>query len=312
MSDPVFFILCALLFPLVLWNADRRLPLDVRRRLNNSLTGQPGAVPISWAEAFLYYFDSYFGAARPWLSRFGRALLVSTLVFAALALISWLTALTSPVAFVYMLLVWLTLGVAIAWPRDIALLALTGRTVRTIDNLNRVAWINRSSGGGRFVGFLITWILPAILFLLLALMFTLVTAILARGVQVGMTMAGFDERIVEAKDYLQTTIGQPQAVYGTRFGAEEAYTAILYVPLAMAGFVLLFALGWSLSRVVVPFVARRRASRGEATEPRPLRLVGLLAPPLSLAAIAGTSALFTLAIAGLAMIASFLGLQMPA
>ncbi|MDX2258597.1 MAG: hypothetical protein NW205_06725 [Hyphomicrobiaceae bacterium] len=252
---------------------------DARSALAAAQAAPRHAAAGRWPGAFLAIYSGLL-VGRGWLSRLAVGILASSLLYWYFAL--WLWATSGPAeraALVQLGFVWLLVGIAIGWPKDLVALEQACRLAATSGIV--LDWMGPEAGAGPPRG---SWLLRRLAGLALhALAITLyvVTVAFVTALLVFAALAAADRfdlaaRIVGWSDELSNAYPVTPVDMGTWHTSLPAPKAGLYVALvvtSLAPLVLavVFALSWSLTRWVYRYDRRAPGRRPFAR----LLLVGL-------------------------------------
>jgi hypothetical protein len=277
-------IVCLLAFPILLWNADRALTPQTRSTLQAALSGAGGPNRVRWTEAFLAYYNTWFGPELPTSRKLLHSCALSTAFFFIAAILIALGGMfdIGLQGYVYMAFFWLVFGIAATWPRDYVLFAQVRYATRLMDMLSTLP-IEAASRPVRWgMKLLIKCIVPILIVALAAALIIAFSWALRLLIDYAYGATGLQERVVVAADQLAAALPQ-QSGNGREHGLQYAKMATYVLPIFAACFIAVFAWIWvfatALARLVRRVIPLKPQADGAAT-PRPLRLLSLLALPV--------------------------------
>lgn len=300
-----------LVFPILLWNADRALTQQTRHTLQAALSGGAGPERVRWTEAFLAYFNTWFGADVPAWKRLARSCALSTAFFfiavVGIALNSMFDIGLDDYA--YIAFFWLAFGIAATWPRDYFLFAQVRYAATLIDSLSALSLDVASRPVRWAVTLLVKWITPVLVVVLTAAVVVAFSWALRLLIDYVYGVSGLQERVVAGADQLASMLPPSEEASGRWL--QLAKLAIYMLPIFALGFIVAFAWVWvfttALARLV-RWAIPRKPRPADAPVPRPFRQLGLLALPVvavtsplivAIVAVVGYAILAVLAVAGI-------------
>jgi hypothetical protein len=299
-----------LVFPILLWNADRALTQQTRHTLQAALSGATGSDRVRWTEAFLAYFNTWFGADVPAWKRLARSCALSTAFFFIAVVGIALNTMFDIGAegYAYIAFFWLAFGIAVTWPRDYFLFAQIRYAATLLDSLSKLA-IDVTPRSVRWaVTLLVKWITPVLVVALAAGLIVAFSWALRLLIDHVYEVSGLQERVVVGMDQIASML--PASGQASGRWLQHAKLAIYMLPIFALGFIVAFAWIWVFTTALARFVrwmVPRKSRPVDAPVPRPFRQLGLLALPVvvvtspliaAIFAVVGYAVLVVMAAAG--------------